>query len=209
MICVRSNMVDKINYLLPAAFGAAGLSLYAYFEYNTWLKQKRAKNAEDDKVNHRFMLNKAYASSVVGQVDLIASSTDTDIGIDKLTEDDVILSLNIRGRKENVKEAEAYINRIIEATPDMTTMSIVVPKERLMAMLGDYGDKIHGLSQETGCKINLKCDPVLMAGSPFYIEIEGPTDEVMFACDKVKEMLARDPTVSSPSELDSLPKIYE
>ncbi|KAG8225317.1 hypothetical protein J437_LFUL001932, partial [Ladona fulva] len=122
-------MLDKINYLLPVVVGAAGLSLYAYFEYKTWLKQKKSEITDDDKVSHKLMLNKVYASVVIGQVDLIASNSGTDVEVDKrFSEDDVIFSLIIKGKKENVREAESFINRIIEAAPEMTSAMLEIPK---------------------------------------------------------------------------------
>ncbi|KAG8225315.1 hypothetical protein J437_LFUL001930, partial [Ladona fulva] len=44
--------------------------------------------------------------------------------------------------------------------------------------------------------------------SPFYVEIQGPTTQTLFAYNLVKNMLMKEPVASPTSELEHIPKEF-
>ncbi|XP_071455194.1 tudor and KH domain-containing protein homolog [Hetaerina americana] len=225
-------MVSKAALAIPIALGAAGVSLYAYLAYQQRNKKKKEDDFDEMRVKdwteHRMVLNKAYAHLVLGQLDFIKRTSNTLITVLRIADEDNTFSIVMKGTQESVQEAESMVNRLIEASPEIVTSIMEVPKEKIKQVVGDFGNSLLKISKETGSKLLLKCDPDIyeasvlndpdvvsklsndhFAVSPFYIEIQGPREKNALAYELVMQTLGNDPSaVPSPStnRWDDFPK---
>ncbi|XP_046405515.1 tudor and KH domain-containing protein homolog isoform X2 [Ischnura elegans] len=206
-------MVSKAALAIPIAVCAAGVSLYTYLTYQR--RNKKRDDDDDDEVpvkdwtEHRMVLNKAYAQLVLGQLEFIKQTSNTIINVLKIPDEDQTFSIVMKGTPASVQEAEFMVNRLIESSPEITTSIMEVPKEKIKLIVGDFGSSLLKISQETGSRLLLKCDPDFYEVSPFYIEIQGPREKNAIAYELIRQTLGKDPAATqtpTPNKWDNFPK---